>query len=88
VLLILCIFWQAGHVAQMKFRNLALEGDASLQAIPLLIIVSVCGAVLQVIFEHVSKDYLTAVIVQTVWYMLFPIVLITTTFVPKVSNSC
>jgi len=70
----------------MKFKNLALEGDVSLQALPLLIIISVCGVVVSTIFELGSKDYLTAFIVQIVWHMLFPVVIITTIFIPKVSN--
>ncbi|XP_065917371.1 gamma-aminobutyric acid type B receptor subunit 2-like [Dysidea avara] len=88
VLLILCIFWQAGHVSQMKFKHLALEGDVSLQALPLVIIVSLFGFVVQVIFEQGSKDYLTSFIVQTIWYMLFAIAIIATTFLPKYYMMC
>ena len=71
----------------MKFKHLALEGDVSLQALPLVIIVSLFGFVVQVIFEQGSKDYLTSFIVQTIWYMLFAIAIIATTFLPKVSNN-
>ena len=71
----------------MKFKHLALEGDVSLQVLPLVIIVSLFGFVVQVIFEQGSKDYLTSFIVQTIWYMLFAIAIIATTFLPKVSNN-
>ena len=85
VLLIFCIFWQAGRVSQMKFKHLALEGDVSLQAVLLVIIVSFFGAMVEQIFERGSDDYLTSFIIETIWYMLFAITIIATTFLPKVS---
>ena len=88
LLLIFCISWQAGHVSQMKFTNLALEGDVSLQALPLLVTVSMFGTIVQVVFEYGSEDHLAVVIVQTIWNMLFPTVIIATTFLPKVSSGC
>ena len=84
----MCIFWQAGHVSQMKFKNLALEGDVSLQVLLLFIFVSVCGAVVQVIFEQGNNDYLAVVIVKTIWFMLLGVIVIATTFLPKVSSGC
>lgn len=73
-------------MSQMKFKHLALEGDVSLQALSLLIIVPVCGTIVNVIIESGSEDHLAIVVVHTVWHMLLPIVIVTTMFLPKVSN--
>lgn len=80
-----CIFWQAGHVSQMKIKNLALEGDASVRLLLLLVVVVVCHIVVTEIFVFGGNKY-AVLIVDVLGSMTFPVMTVSMLFSRKVAN--
>ena len=84
IAIIVCIFWQAGHVSQMKFKNLAREGDTSVRLLLLLVVVVVCHLFITAIFSF-NGNYYAVLVADILGSMTFPVMTITMIFSPKVT---
>ena len=84
IAIVVCIFWQAGHVSQMIIKKLALEGDTSVRLLMALIIITFCHIFIIVIFLF-AGNYYVAVIVHILGSMTYPVMTITMIFAPKVT---
>ena len=83
IAIIVCIFWQAGHVSQMKIKNLAVEGDTSVRSLLMVVVAAVCLTFVTIIFAF-SGNYYVLLIVAILGSMTFPVMTITMIFLPKV----
>lgn len=83
IAIVVCVFWQAGHVSQMKFKQLAFEGDTSVRLLLALVTVTVCHILIITIFLFAGNIYVV-VIVHILGSMTFPVITITMIFLPKV----
>ena len=84
IAIIVCIFWQAGHVSQMNIKKLALEGDTSIRLLLLMVVVTVCYIFIAVIFGFSEKRYVV-LIADILGSMTFPVMTIAMIFSPKVA---
>ena len=82
--IVVCIFWQAGHVSQMKIKKLALEGDTSVRLLFLLVVVTVCHIFITVIFGF-SGNFYVVLVADVLGSMTFPVMTITMMFSAKVT---
>jgi len=83
IAIIVCIFWQAGHVTRMKIKTLALEGDTSIRLLLLVVVVAVCHIFVKVILVLGGNIY-AALIVDVLGSMTFPMMTIVMIFSQKV----
>ena len=81
--IVVCIFWQAGHVSQMKYKQLAFEGNTSVRLMLALVTVTVCHILIIMIFLFAGNIYLV-VVVHILGSMTFPVITIAMIFFPKV----
>ncbi|XP_065917370.1 gamma-aminobutyric acid type B receptor subunit 2-like isoform X2 [Dysidea avara] len=82
ILELLCIFWQAFHVSQMKYKNLAMEGDVSLLAISVVIIFGLSVFGVEIVLRH-EDNYVGVLSIQLIKSMLFATIIIICIFLPK-----
>lgn len=82
--IVVCIFWQAGHVSKMKIKKLAREGDTSVRLLLLLVIVTVCHILITVIFRF-SGNYYAVLVADILGCMTYPVMTITMIFSAKVT---
>ena len=82
--ILVCIFWQAGHVSQMKIKQLAREGDNSIRLLLLVVVVTVCHIFITVIFSFNGNNY-AILVADILASMTFPVMTVTMMFSFKVS---
>ena len=85
LLLILRVLWQAFHVSQMKYKNLAMEGDVSILALTPIIIIILSTVVAKHVLEH-ERNFAGVFVVGMLHSMLIPTIIIIFVFLPKVST--
>ena len=85
--IVVCIFWQAGHVSQMNIKKLALEGGTSVRVSLMQVVVTLCHIFIVIIFA-VAGNYGIVLIVNVLGSITFPIITVAMIFSPKVLILC